>query len=771
MCAKPEPDSVSKNQVLYIITDMKKTTLILSLLLAMAVKTSADEGMWMVHAINSALEKQMQERGLRLSAREIYNADAEGASLTDAIVSLDFGCTGSIISDKGLLITNHHCAYSDVHRLSTPEHNYLEEGFWAMRSDEEVHIKGKGVYFLKRVLDVTEEVENLKESELAAGRLAGSRRISYMIEKKYSEETGLEASLSSMWSGSKYYLALYEVYKDIRLVAAPPVSAAAFGGDIDNWEWPQHKCDFAIYRVYTAPDGSPAEYSEENVPLKPSRKLDISLDGYKAGDYTMVIGYPGSTNRYSSSFETNFNETLKLPITNRLRGDQMAIIKRWMDADPGIRLKYSDYFFSLSNVQELYSGQVECVGRFDVVEQKEVLEKELQEWIETDPSFKERWGDMLVSLENAYNDVRTAEKNISYYRETLARGTRITRAVSKARQFRDEILKKNGIQPQKNVKIVNGVIQVNTDVNPAEEECCSTFLFTGSTIPDKAEGLVKEYENFDLRVEKDLFFYAVKGFLKNVTEDMTGPYHKEMLTTYNNDYHAIAEFIWSNSFFTDTDRLNRFLNEEHTVNEYMADPLFRFFNDVRILDFNRKITEAEGENDRTVLDKEYTHALYQMREDKSVPQYPDANSTMRITYGTVGPIEPYDGVWCDWKSTPEGILEKYDPSSYDYNLDERQRESYRSGDWGRWGFGEDNHLMYLNFLTDNDITGGNSGSPVLDADGKLIGLAFDGNKESLASDVFYTPGYNKCVCVDIRFVLWTLDRYAGMTHIIEEIGL
>jgi len=327
------------------------------LTLGISVRAKADEGMWMIHAIDAALEKKMQERGLELSAREIYNADAPGSSVADAVVSMEFGCTGSIISDRGLLITNHHCAYSDIHGLSTPEHNYLEEGFWAMRQEEEVNITGKSVYFLKKVLDVTDEVLKLQADLIAEGKPSGSRRLSHLMEQKYSRETGMEAWLASMWRGSRYYLALYEVYKDVRLVAAPPVSSAAFGGDIDNWEWPQHKCDFAMYRVYTAPDGSPAEYSEDNVPLKPVRKLSISLDGYKAGDYTMVIGYPGSTNRYSSSFETDFTETLKHPVNNAIRGRQMDIIKGWMNRDPEIRLKYSDYFFSLSNMQECFSGE------------------------------------------------------------------------------------------------------------------------------------------------------------------------------------------------------------------------------------------------------------------------------------------------------------------------------------------------------------------------------------------------------------------------------
>ena len=734
-------------------------------------KASADEGMWLIHTLNAAIEKKMQERGLELSANEIYNADAPGATVADAIVSMEFGCTGSMISENGLLITNHHCAYGDVHALSTPEHNYLEEGFWAMRSDEEINIKDKSVWFLKKVIDVTEEVEEMKRQHEAEGKILGGRKLSFLMERKYGENTDLEPWFATMWSGSKYYIALYKVYKDVRLVAAPPVSSAAFGGDIDNWEWPQHKCDFAMYRVYTAPDGSPAAYSKDNVPFKPERILPISLNGYKEGDYTMILGYPGRTNRYSTSYETDFNETLKLPISNEFRGRQMEIINSWMNADPEIRLKYSDYFFSLSNVQELYCGQVLCYGRFDVVEKKAEIEKELQEWIDASPERKAKWGDLLPRLKQVYTDVREAERNIAYYRETLIRGTRITRVVGKTRQFREHVLKKNGMKPHKKAKVVNGVVMPNADKDPVEEEFCMTYRFKGDLVPATVKSLLKEYEPIDLRVEKDLFSYTVSGFLENVPEEMTGPYHKELLAQFNGDCKAIAEYIWNTSYLTDMDRLNKFINEEHTIAEYHADPFYRFFDDVEILTFNRKIKEAEGENDRAELDRQFAHALYQMREDKGIPQYPDANSTMRITYGTVGPVEPYDGVFCDWKSTAKGIVEKYDPTSYEFNLSDRQYLLYKKGDWGRWGCGKDGKTMYVNFLTDNDITGGNSGSPVLNSKGELIGLAFDGNKESLANDMMCIEGYDKCVCVDIRFILWTLDRYAGMTRIIEELGL
>ncbi len=690
-------------------------------------KLYADEGMWMVNAIDKALEKKMKERGLKLSAKEIYNSDVEGASLTDAIVSLEFGCSGSVVSDKGLVITNHHCAYGDVHRLSTPEHNYLEEGFWAMKASEEVNIEGKKMFFLKRVLDVTQEAIQLTEEHKAEGQNFGFRKLSSMLEKKYSEETGLTAWLSSMWSGSKYYLALYEVYSDVRLVAAPPVSFAAFGGDIDNWEWPQHKCDFALYRIYTAPDGKPAEYSPDNIPLVPKRKLKISLAGYKPGDFAMVIGYPGMTDRYSSAAELYHKECVSLPISNRLRGEQMSIVGAWMNEDPAIRLKYADYYFGLSNVQEMNCGEVLCFGRFGVVKEKQKLEQELLAWVKKSEERKAKWGETICLLDSLYSMSEGVEKNKVYYRETLIRGSQLGLIIRRAYNSRN---------PQ-----------------------------------GTGKRMLSDYESIDLRVEKDLLAFALHEYIQNIDSCFWSDFQKELIAQYTVDgvcnTKALAEELWTSSLFTNEEDVERMYRKEVSPEEIQEDRLAKFLMTVAITDFNCVANEIEGCNRIIDLRRDYTNMLYEMRLEKGIPQYPDANSTMRLTYGTVGGLEPYDAVIYSHQTTTTGILEKYDPKSYDFNLSEKQLELYRKGDWGRWGLKDGR--MPVNFLTDNDITGGNSGSPVLNSKGELIGLAFDGNKESLASNASYTPGYNKCVCVDIRFVLWTLDKYAGMTHILEEL--
>lgn len=746
---------------------MKRIVTLLLLSAAIgSISARADEGMWMIHAIDQALEKKMQERGLELSANEIYNSDVPGAGVSDAIVSLGFSCSASVISDQGLVITNHHCAYGDIHALSTPEKNYLEEGFWAFRADEEKHLKGKSAYFLKRVYDVTEEVKKVKKDLEKQGKPSGLRRLSHIMETLYKQSSGLDAVLSSMWNGKKYYMALYEVYNDVRLVAAPPVSSAAFGGDIDNWEWPQHKCDFTMLRIYTSPDGKPAEYSPENIPMVPAKKLEISLEGYQPGDFVMVMGYPGSTNRYSSSFEANFKEQLAHPITNKLRGDQMAIIKEWMDKDPVIRLKYSDYYFTLSNMQEYFKGEEECLRRFDVVEEKSVKEAEYQKWIDESPARKKQWGTLLSDMKTKYLAVEEPEADINYYRECIIRGTHLYRVASKVTAFRSGIIALNGLKAKRPAELTDGP-------DPAEEKICREYRFRGTAkaLEKLSSALLSEYDVFDTRVEKDLFRYAVRQYVTNVDPVFIGKYQKELLEKYAYDYDALVDALWEESFISDKSKVEAFLAEEHTVNEYLSDPIYRFITEVKVMPFNAAITEAEGPVSITSLDQEYTHLSYEYNLAKGITMYPDANSTMRLTYGKVCSLEPRDGIVTGWKTTPAGILQKYDPDDYDFTLDQKQVDLYSTEDWGRWGFGENGKDLYVNFLTDIDITGGNSGSAVMNGKGELIGLAFDGNKESLASDLWYTPDYSKGVCVDIRFVLWTLDKYAGMTRIIEELGL
>lgn len=654
---------------------MKKVLLVAALLLC-ALNAFADEGMWMIQTIDRALEKRMRAAGLKLDGKMIY--DEEKESLSDAVVALSFSCTGSMISRDGLMITNHHCAYSDIHALSTLDHNYLEDGFWAMNREEELPVKGQAVYFLKKIFDVTPEVDRLRDSLDVASRPMAMRRVYKLIEDKYSLIYAGQGELicSSYYNGNKYYMALYQVYRDVRLVAAPPVSVASFGGDTDNWEWPQHKGDFAIYRIYTAPDGSPAEYSPDNVPMHPRKVLKISQNGLSDGDFTMVIGYPGRTNRYASSYAVEEIVQVQNPIQATFRLDQMKIIDKWMNEDVAVRLKYADRYFSLSNVQEIREGEIYCYNRFGVVEAKRAEEQRLQKWLGN--------SDLIYRLGEKYDDVAGINQQIVYFQETIVRGTNLFRYANALSRGDSAIVK-------------------------------------------------RELAQLDMRVERDLLRYSLNQFFKYVRPVYWGDYLTDLHTRYKGDVDAM-------------------------LNEIFDGHLYEALTSCRITSFNQRRDQIEAGVSKNSLEKEFKDAVYRMKLSRKEPMYPDANSTMRITYGKVRPLQPRDAISIAARTRSEGILEKYNADDYEFTLKADFRELL-----------EKNRDIPVNFLTDNDITGGNSGSPVLNARGELVGLAFDGNKESLAGDTYFVEAMNRCICVDIRYVLWILRTYAHMDPLLAEI--
>ena len=674
-------------------SNMRRILLTLCLGLCLLPGARADEGMWLIQSLNQALEKNMKARGLKLGAREIYNEEAGG--LSDAVVSLGFYCTGSMISQDGLLITNHHCAYSDIVQLSTPEHNYLEEGFWAKTRADEMRVPGKEFFFLKKVLDVTDEVEALIQELIKTDQPHGSRRIASILEKKYAQENpGLEASLAMMWSGVQYYLCLYKKYTDIRLVGAPPVTVAAFGGDEDNWEWPQHKADFTLYRIY-----------DNGEPLHPSRHLSISRKGYKEGDFAMVIGYPGSTARYASAAEMNQEINVERPVGDRLRYRQMSILRKWMDADPDIRRKYSNAFFNLSNVAELQKGEGDCVKRFGVIERRRAQEEGMH-------AASEKNAHLLDQLNTTYQDYAHIEKLKVYYRETLVRSMMLGQTL-----MRMGGAGRDGVEHQRKLL---------------------------------AQGLATT----DPRVEKEMLAFSIEEFITHMDPVFHRPIHREMRQRFGTDYQAMAQWIWDNSCVAGFGEIPDSAVVARFTGPVTQDPLYRYIRDLNIQDLNRQ-EDISGLND---MRRQYTRMRYHYMDAQGQVQYPDANSTMRLTYGRVQSLRPWDGVYAHWQSTARGLREKYDPANYDFCYPDRFKYVLPPADFP------------VNFLTDLDITGGNSGSPVMNARGELIGLAFDGNKESLAGNYEAVPGYNMCVCVDIRYVMWVVQYLGCQDYVLRETG-
>lgn len=722
---------------------MKKILIYALLALLAPASAMADEGMWLVNLFESSIYPQMKKKGLKLKPGEIYNE--RGTALSGAIVAVDYGMgTGSVISDRGLVITNHHVAYGDIHDLSTPENNYLENGFWAATEQDELPVKGKTVMFLRRIADVTDEAMEMRDSMIREGKFGvfGTRKIYGAIEKKYGKDTPYEVSCASMWRGEKYLLFYYEVYKDVRLVGAPPEKIGAFGGNQDNWGWPQHKGDFALYRVYGDKDGKPAPYSKDNVPIKPAKVLDISTGGVHEGDYTMVLGFPGRTNRYMSSFAVAEKQQVVNPVVIRARHERMEIIKKHMEADPKVRLLYSDKYFNLSNYADYATWENICLRRYDVIGIRAAEEARLAAWIDADPARRTEYGDLLANLKKGYEARAEAVREKCYYQETWIRPSDVMMTANRLGTLVDR-MRRDGI-----ASVQDG------DKN-----------FAG--VKSNTRRMMKD---FDLATDKEVLTRMMESFTGNVPREMWGEQLPQLYDRFKGDVPALVDYAFENTCCTSYEKLCAWFAQPRTAEEILSDPMAAMANSVSSRRFAEKLKQAE-EASGIDADKEelrYAHAIYEMRESEGTPQYPDANSTMRLTYGTVGPVSPKDAVHYDSRSTVDGYLEKYNPDDYEFRVDERMSSLIRSKDWGRWG---ENGRLYVNFLTDNDITGGNSGSPVLNARGDVIGLAFDGNRESMSGDVYFHPTNFKTVCVDIRFVLWIMDKYAGAGSLIDEMRL
>lgn len=721
---------------------MKKLLTLLFVIVLITTKSFADEGMWLINLLDKQLYELMANKGLKLKPGEIYNAD--GGALTDAIVAIDGGmCSGSIISPKGLMITNHHCAYGDIHSLSTPEKNYLEDGFWAMKMSDEVPIKGKSVTFLRSVMDVTDIVKQIIDSLDAAGPrgLFFMNKVSGIVEKRF-ESNPYEKGLSSMWRGSKYYLYFYETYSDVRLVGAPPASIGSFGGETDNWGWPQHKGDFAMYRVYASPEGKPAEFSAENVPMEAKRFLTVSAKGVKEDDFTMVIGYPGRTNRYMSSFELKEKFEILNPVISGVRRAKLEVWKKHMDSSDEIRLKYSDKYFGISNYTDYAKWENLCVDRFDVIEKLQEREKELQKWILADTKRAEQYGNTLENLKKAYEVKAQITKIREYFRESMVRGSEL---VGLAQRFQG---------------------MVSTLTRAKKEE----FTSEDKEIVNFKAIAAKTLSELEPAADRELFKVMIRYYLREVPESFYDHAFINLLARFNGDSDKLVDYVYDNSAITSEKRLDEFFAQKRSVKDIAADPIADIVKTIGIRQYNAmedSLLTAAG-LDPAKDRGDYVRAMYEMQLDKGVSNYPDANSTMRLTFGEVGGIKARDAVYYHYLTTSAGILEKQNPNDYEFKIKPDLKAALEKGEWGRWG---KDGILYVNFLSDNDITGGNSGSAVMNGNGELIGLAFDGNRESMAGDVYYVEGYCKSVCVDIRYVLWVIEKYAGAGHLINEMNI
>lgn len=648
--------------------------------LCFAVQTKADEGMWMLPLLEKINSEALANLGSRLTPDQIYSINH--SSIKDAVVQFGGGCTGEIISDNGLLATNHHCGYASIQALSSEEHNYLEDGFWAQNLSEEIPVPGLSVSFLVSMEDVTGMVDTEKARKK-------------IIKKAQKDNPGCSIQITGFYNDNVQYLIVYKVYKDVRFVGAPPASMGKFGGDTDNWMWPRHTCDFSMFRVYAGPDNQPAQYSETNVPLKPAHSLSISLKGVEEGDFAMIMGYPGRTQRFQTAAQ--LEEMLAI---NDIRIDARTVLQdiMWkeMRSDEVVGLKYANKYASSSNGWKKWQGMREAFAKLDVIGRELDKEQKLEEWIIADPERKSIYDGAIEGIKNVVERRRSSYESYILLSETL-----------------------NKIE-------LLGLVNANGDAN---------------------------YKDYDANVDRKIALALTEHYLERASDEEKVNVSREYI-----------ENMFRTSAFVSPERLEAARSAGIDLSKDPAVLLKGMVREAATNLLNAYTDEAQELNN---CSKKYAAALLEWQKDK--PSYPDANFTCRLTYGTVKGYEPKDGVIYKYYTTLKGVIEKEDPDNYEFRLPSKVKELYQNKDYGIYADAEGN--LRTCFLTNLDITGGNSGSPVLDADGNLIGLAFDGNWEAMSGDVIFEPELQRCICVDIRYVLFMMDKFGGAGYLLNEMNI
>ncbi|MEA1887440.1 MAG: S46 family peptidase [Bacteroidota bacterium] len=709
-------------------------SIFIALVISMNMSLKADEGMWLLPLLEQLNMGKMTELGLELSAEEIYSLNQP--SIKDAIVIFGGGCTAEIVSSQGLLLTNHHCGYGTIQSHSTVEHDYLKDGFWAMSKDEELPNPGLSVTFLVRIEDVSDRVlKDVTHEMTQSERAEIINSVRGKIVNEATEGNHYHANVNSFFGGNNYYLLVYETYNDVRLVGAPPSSIGKFGHDTDNWEWPRHTGDFSVFRVYMGPDGQPAEYSEDNVPLKPRYYLPVSAKGIDEDDFAMILGYPGETQRYMTSY--GVEEVLSITHPNRIkiRGIRQEILMADMMADPQVNIQYASKYSGSSNYWKFSIGQKQGLERLNVKAKKEKLEDRFSDWVSKNRKREELYGNALELIQ-ASIEGRTEYYNAhKYLTECLLRGTELPSMARNAQ----------------------GLLSA---LSGDDEDAVNEAIIR---LKQRAERFYKDYNPPTDRK-------ATKAMIKVFREDIDPIYWPDFVAQiddeFGGDVDKYVDNMFENSIFTTEDKLMNFLTGLD-IEKLETDPALKNGMDVMML--YRDLIQKLGQFD-TNLNKGRRLYIAGLREmDPDLVKYPDANFAMRLTYGSVLPYQPKDAVIYKHYTTMEGVMEKYVPGDYEFDLPDRLIKLYEQKKFGKYV--DPAGHMPICFLTNCDITGGNSGSPVINGKGELIGLAFDGNWEAMSGDVTFEPDLQRCISVDIRYVLWIMDIYAGASHLVEEMDV
>ena len=709
----------------------KKFNLFCILLMLFAFGARADEGMWLPYSINGQNLADMQRLGCKLTAEQIFSFNQP--SLKDAIVQFGGGCTGELISPEGLLLTNHHCGLGQVQAHSSVEHDYLKDGFWAYSKDQELPNEGLSVLFLNYIEDVTEEVlkgvtDNMSETDREQKIAENSKRLK--TEKKGKSDVRVE--IVPFYHGNQYILFVYDVYKDVRLVACPPWGIGKFGADTDNWTWPRHKGDFCIFRVYTAPDGSPAEYSKDNIPMKSKHYLPISLKGVQPGDYTMILGYPGSTDRYSTSGSVKNLIELEDPAIVACRTTKLEQYRKHMDADPAVFIQYASKQAGVSNYWKYSIGQIKQLKRNKVYEKRLEQEQAFRNWANTDPQRKAKYAGIFDDFDKYWAHQSKYTKALLYHREAGWNGGEAVRFSMKFRSVDYAYAEKI---PQENI----------------------------AAYTKKMKGDVEDFfKDYNKELDRDATIALLNLFYKDVDPSQLPATIKKVGDKTGGDFTAFVNNAFAKSIFVDKAKLTAWLENPKPI---AKDPIFALMQEI----VNSYI--ALGEEAEKVecgrADRLYMEGLMEMQKDRNF--YPDANFTMRLTYGSVQDYQPADGVTYNYYTTLDGVMAKYIPGNWEFDVPKDLIKLWENKDYGRYA--DKNGDLVVNFITTNDITGGNSGSPVIDAQGNLIGLAFDGNWEAMSGDIAFENEVQRTICMDMRYLLFIIDKMANAQNLMKELKI
>jgi len=700
---------------------LKRTSLLILLFFCFTI-VKAEEGMWTISNLNAALVQKMKDSGLQLSSEKIYSE--KQPSLKDAAMIFDNGCTAELVSANGLIFTNHHCGRDRVQQVSTDTHNYIRDGFWASSRATEIPIKGLTVKFLIKTVEVTQQAVELLKTK-------SSRKVMAEIERQYNDTlNGYTASLDG-YSTGQYFVAVYQVFDDVRLVGVPPESIGNFGGETDNFEWPRQSADFSVFRVYAGKNNVPATYSPENKPYQPKTFLPISLSGIHDNDFEMTIGFPWQTQRYINSYDLNEELELKNRATVITKGKLIDVLKKEMDNDESVRLKYSNKNFSAGNSYKLALGTLKLVNLSPALANKQKSESEFQAWVNADPERGKKYGNCLSILKKDYE---------------LQYNPKFAHALITGALFGDASL--FGIRSRNIVELLS----------KGENDQL-----------DKAVGNYRQWhttfaKSYDMATDKKIARSMIILVKKEVKKEYLPDFYAIIESKYQGNVDKYVDDLYANSIYSTSAGIDKFLKEPTL--SIKEDPLFIFGVSIydKLIEL-RKLTVDQGAEIRK------TNHLYEegVREKEAgILKYPEANFTMRLTYGKVGGASPRDGLTYKSQTTLKGVIEKEDSTNYEFLVSPRLKELYTKKDFGRYG---EKGQLYTCFLTNTDITGGNSGSPVLNGKGELTGLAFDGNWESLAGSIIYEPEKNRSVNVDIRYVLFVIDKFAGSQYILKELTI